>query len=226
MEYQELKNFGELYTGKASPRVIMKALAAVPAELGFIGTPKFLTQFQGKDRYWKKKRFKALEERQVGNREVVEGMQINLAFFTAVVAACGEEKGPMAFSKLAEKMGVLIYEEFMPSAVDFTNCPDPWEAARHYFREFFRVQGEAGIARFEVTRDTDSEFHIQFSDCAWYAVACEAGYPGLMAITAQPDVVFLPRLMRGIGGDFKRECWLCRGEGVCDWHFYRHRIPD
>jgi len=226
MEYQDLKNFGELYTGKASPHVVMKALASIPAELGFIGTPKFLARFHGKDRYWKKRHFKALEERGVENQEIVEGMQINLAFFTSVVAACGEKKGPPAFSKLAEKMGVLIYEEFMPTAEDFLSYPEPWEAVRQYFREFFRLMGEAGVARYEIVSDTDSELHIQFSDCAWHAVACEAGYPSLMSITAQSDVVFLPQLMRGIGGDFKRECWLCRGEGACDWHFYRHKVPD
>jgi hypothetical protein len=40
MEYQDLKNFGEVFTAKASARVMMASLTSIPRELGFIGTPK------------------------------------------------------------------------------------------------------------------------------------------------------------------------------------------
>jgi hypothetical protein len=45
-ECHELQNYGKIFTGKLSARVLMALFTAVPKELGFIGTPKFLTKIQ------------------------------------------------------------------------------------------------------------------------------------------------------------------------------------
>ena len=226
MEFQNLKNFGKLYTGRASPRVILSLFTSAPKELGFLGTPKFLAKFQSKDRHWKRFRFEALEKRAVTSQDVIEGMQTNLAFYTALMAVQGKDKAMPTFSKLAEKLGIMIYEDFLPDPKDFLRCPDPWKAVRGYFSEFFQATARESVSRLQIVKDTDQEFQVHFTDCAWHATACEAGYPELMPLTARCDVVVMPRLMRDIGGDFKRESWLCRGEPVCDWHFFRHGAQE
>jgi hypothetical protein len=226
VEYRELKNFGNLYTGKASSRVMMSAVTSVPAGLVFIGTPKFLAQLQAKDRHWRKAQFKALQKRGVTNQEVADAMRTNLAFYTALVAAQGREKAAQMYPKVTEKLGLMIYEDFAPKPEDFLRCPDVWRAVKGYFREFFQVTDREGVGHMEVMLDTDQEFQVRYTDCAWHAVACEVGYPEIMPFVAQADVLFLPRLMRALGGDFKRACWLCKGEGECDWHFYRHREDE
>jgi hypothetical protein len=112
---------------------MMASLVSIPKELGFIGTPKFVAGLQGKDRYWKKRKFKAAIERGITHREFIEGNQYSLAFYTAMIQACGREKTMKAYPKLAHKLGVMMWEDFMPASEDFQRCPDPWEALRQYF---------------------------------------------------------------------------------------------
>ena len=155
MEYHELQNYGKIYTGKLSAKVMMAVFTSVPKELGFIGTPKFLTKMQGKERYWKGRLAKIAEPRGITNSEFVEGNEWNLGFFSALVATLGEERALEAYSKLVEKLAVIQYEDFYPTAKNFQACRDPWEALRGYFLEFLRTNDKENTMRFEVVKDSD-----------------------------------------------------------------------
>ena len=227
MEYHELKNWDRLWTPKPSARVLMASFTTLPRELGFIGTPKFVATLAAKERSWKKKRFKAVEERGLTDEEFLEGIRYTIAFYAAMIAACGKEKTSRVYPKLTEKLGVMMYEDFIPSSKDFMSFRDPWEAIRLYFRHWFMAWGREGVAQLEIVQDTDSDFQVHVTDCAWHAIWSEAGYPELAPISQQTDLIFLPRLMGEVGGDFKRQdgC-LCLGDPICDWHFFRHKGPD
>ena len=227
MECEQLKNFGRLLTTKPSARVIMNSLTSVPPELGIIGTPKFLAKLQGQDRYWKKKEFKAPVERGINNTDILDGIQSNvLAFYTALIATCGKEKALSTYAKLSEKMGLMMYEEFFPTAKDFLRCRDPWPSFQQYIIEFLRTWKREGVARFDVLENTDDELQVHLTDCALNAIYREAGYPEVAAISSQPNALFLSHLANGIGGGFKRESWICHGDAICDWHFRRYEAPD
>lgn len=221
MEYHELKNFGEMLTPNPSRRVTAAVLLAIPKGLGFVGTPAFAKQVTGKQKEWKKRRFETAQQRGLTHQKFLEGMQSGIAFYAAIVGTRGKEKAMEVYSTLAEKMSVMMYEEFMPSAQDFLRCPDPWEAAREYFLALFRKYDQENVMRIEVIQNTQSDLQIHVSDCAWEFMAREAGYPEMAPMSGQGDLVFLPRLMKGIGGDFKRGACLCKGDPVCDWHFTR-----
>ena len=226
MEYHELKNFGQLFNGKASARVMMASFTAVPKELGFIGTPKFLTKLQGKETHWKKYRFKTVKEYGITDQDFLGGVRYSLAFYTALLAGCGREKTERSYPNLAEKLSLMMNEEFFPAPEDFLKCPDPWEALREYFLAFFGAWDREGICRFQVVKNTDSEFHVQLGHCAFDAMHREAGCPEAMAMASQADETFFPRLARGIGAEFRRDGWLCRGDSVCDWQFLRRDSSD
>lgn len=227
MEYEQLRNYGELFTSKPSPGVVMAALANVPRELGILGTPRFLANMRGQDRRWKRIQFKAPQERGITNPDVVEGIKSYLlTFYSTLAVTCKREKVAKTYTTLSQKMGRLAYEEFFPTAEDFLECNDSWHALRQYFLEYFRVEEREGMCRFKVIQDTDSEFQVHLTDCALNAICVEAGYPEIGPISCQVNVGFFSDLANGIGGDFKRECWLCRGDTVCDWHFYRSKATD
>ena len=220
MECEQLKNYGQLLTTKPSAKVLMTSLTSVPPELGIIGTPKFLTKLQGQDRRWKRTQFKAVQERGITNPDIVEGIQSNvLAFYTTLIAACGQEKALNVYSKLSEKMGLMMYEEFFPTAKDFLACQSPWNSLRDYLLEFLRTWETEGIAAFAVLENSEDEFHVHLTDCALNAIYQEAGYPEVAAIGGQANCRFLTALAEDLGGDFRREFWICRGDKVCDWHF-------
>jgi hypothetical protein len=223
MDVQDLKNFGEAFTGKASARVMMASFTSIPRELGFIGTPKFVAKLQSKERHWKRKRFRTIAENGLKNEELIQGIRYSLAFYTALLASCGEEKTLKSYPKLAKKLSVMMYEDFFPSPEDFLSCSDPWEGFRKYFLEFFRAWERDGACRFEVIHDTEDEFQVHLSYCAFEAMHREAGCLEAIAMGAEGDVDFLPRLGRGVGCEFRREGWLCHSDPVCDWHFLRHK---
>ena len=141
----------------------MASFTSVPAELGILGTPKFLAKLASKDRYWKKRKFKAPEERGVANPDVLEGIQSNvLAFYTALIATCGEEEALEIYARGSEKMGLMMYEEFFPSAKDFSGCEDTWGAFARYLLEFLRTWEREGVAqRFGVRRIRLQRVHHQ-----------------------------------------------------------------
>ena len=227
MEYKDLKNFGQLYMAKPSARVLMASFTSIPKELGFIGTPKFLAKLQSKERHWKRKRFKAAEERGLTHKEFIEGVRYSLAFYTAMIASCGKEKTLQVYPKLSQKIGVMMWEDFLSAAEDFLRFQDPWEAFREYFFEFYRTWERERVWRFKVVRDTATDFQIHVTDCAWPEMHSEGGCPEATASSSQAEVLYFPRLAQGIGGDFKQEdgC-LCLGDAICDWHFYRQKVPD
>jgi hypothetical protein len=226
MEYQELKNFGEMLTPNPSRRVTAAVLLSIPKELGFVGTPTFAKQIASKQKQWKKRQFEAVQQRGLTHQKFLDGMGSAIAFYAAIVGTRGKEKATDVYSTLAEKMSVMMYEDFMPSAEDFRRCPDPWEALREYFLALFRRYEQEHVMRIEVIQNTESDLQIHISDCAWEFMSREAGYPEMAPMSGQGDVVFLPRLMKAIGGDFNRRSCLCAGDPVCDWHFTRQRLAD
>ena len=223
VDSQDLKNYGQLNVGKASPRVMMSALSSLPSGLGFIGTPKFIAKLQGKDRHWKKHRFQAVADRGITCQEWIEGISYSIAFYTALVATIGKKKTLEFYPKLASKTGILMDEDFFPSAQDFLRCSDPWGAVKDYFHEYFAVNEREGIMRFEVVENNDSDFQFHVTDCAWHALYHEAGSVEGLSISARTDNEFFPCLAQGIGYDFKRASGICDGDTICDWHFYRHK---
>lgn len=220
MECEQLKNYGQLLTAKPSAKVLMASITSVPAELGILGTPKFLAKLATKDRYWKKRKFKAPEERGIANPDVLEGIQSNvLAFYTALIATCGEEKALEIYAKGSERMGLMMYEEFFPSAKDFSGCEDTWGAFAQYLLEFLRTWEREGVARFDVLHNTDGELQVRLTDCTLNAIYQEAGFPKVAAVSCQANYCFFTRLANALGGNFKRESWICHGDATCDWHF-------
>jgi hypothetical protein len=226
MEYYELDNYGKIYTGKLSAKVMMAVLTSVPKELGFIGTPKFLTKIQGREKYWKGRLARLAEPKGITNTEFVEGIEWNMAFFSSLVATLGKEKAPEAYSKLVEKLAVLQYEDFFPVAKDFKTCPEPWEALRGYFLEFLRTNDRENVMHHEIVRDNDQEFYPQVTYCAVQDLYTEAGHPEVALRVCVANHIFMTKVSQDLRGDFKRERRLCAGDGVCDWHFLRQRRPD
>jgi len=227
MECERLTNHGQILTTKPSARVIMASITSVPPELGFLGTPKFLLKLQGQDRYWKKKQFKAAQERGITNPEIVEGIQSNvLAFYTTLIEVCGKQKALNIYTRLSEKMGLMMYEEFFPEAKDFLRCQEPWQAFTQYLLQFLMAWEREGIARFQVVQNTDREFQIHLTDCAFNAMYHEAGYPEVAAVGCRGNYVFLGRLSDEVGYGFRRESWICRGDNTCDWHFRRNMVSE
>ena len=223
MDYRDLKNFGVLHTCKPSARVQMSAMGWLTKELGVLKSPGFFTKMLGEGRRWEAHEFRAAEERKITDREFFEGVRSAIAAHRSLLEVYGAERGAEVYRRFAEKQGVMLWEDFIPTAQDFLDCDDPWEALRQYFLEYFRVNEREGIFRYEVVQDDDSELHIRLVDCAWFAMYGEAGCAELPGVSAQADVIFLSRLLRKMGGDFKRPCWICRGDSTCDWRFLRHR---
>jgi len=228
MEYQELKNFGQLYTPKASARVLMASFTNIPKELGFLGTPKFVAKLGSKNRYWNRRRLKTAEERGVTHAEFMEGIRYSLAFYTAIVATCGAQKTREVYPKLAQRLSLMMWEDYLPPTEDFLRFESPWEALREYVLEYYRTNEREGVWRYEVIRDTDSEFQVHVTDCAWAAMHEEGGcLDGFATSSSYSEGIVFSRLAQAIGGDFKQEdgC-LCHRDPICDWHFFRHKVPE
>ena len=225
MDYQQLKHFGEIYTGKVSPGIMMSLFTSLPKELGFIGTPKFMLKMQNREAYWKKQSLTSVTERNITNTELLDSVKYSLAFYNALEAVCGKKKALDAYLKLTTPLGVRMDEEFFPTAQDFLRCPDPWEAFKRYMFEFFSVSMREGVFRFEVLDDTDTDLHFHVTDCAWYAIWKEAGHPEVMGASSAVEMLFYPALCGAMGCSIKRdEGWICRGDSVCDWHFYHSEV--
>lgn len=112
MEYHELKNYGNFFSGKAPPQEIMKTIAKVPAHLGILGTPKFMANMQRTDRHWKRKRFTSIEERGTKNQEFIEVVRDSLGFAAAYHEAGHPEVGSLGgqvesafLGRLAKRLG-------------------------------------------------------------------------------------------------------------------------
>ena len=223
MEYYRLKNYGQLHTAKVPPRIQLSAITWLSRQLGMASFPRYLARLAAEEKRWKEFRFSEAEKRGITHEEFIEWVQRGIATYVATVAVCGQEKGEEIYSKFTVKHGPLCWRSFFPSAADFKKCPQPWQALRGYFIEYFRVNKAEGVFDYEMAQDTDNDLHFKLTDCAWHAMFSEGGCPNLAAIGAEVDVVFLPRLLGKLGGDFKREHWICKGDTTCDWHFFRHK---
>ena len=222
MHYSELKNYGVMFTPEPSPKAMMTSFAVLPQEVGILGTPKFMVKLGNQERKWKKRTFKAAVDRGITHEKFISSLHTPLAFANALKQTCGREKTLNIYKKLAEKMGVMVWEEQMPSPEDFLRCINPWEALLSYMREVFRLWNEERVILSEVATDTEEELHLRVVDCAWHSAYCEGGFPEMGPIGGQADVTFMGQLTESLGGSFERECWLCRGDAHCDWRFSRN----
>ena len=223
MEYEGLSNYGQFYTEKAPPVIMMAAISSLPREVGLLTTPRVLARLQRKERYWKKQRFATAEERGLTNPEFLQSMQYGLAVHTTLLDTLGEKKGRETTWAFAARMGRMVLEHFLPTAEDFLRCADPWWAVRCYFLEFFRVNEREHGMRFEIVKDNHSDFQVRVTDCAWDFIWREAGFPELAHVHNGSESLALSRIMRGVGGEFRRGSCLCKGDAACDWHFCRYQ---
>lgn len=226
MQYTKLKNFGKLHTADTPPRVQINAITWLSGQLGITTFPRFLARVFSEDRYWKRYHFTEAAKRGITHQEFIAGVQISIATYKASIAVCGKDRGEEIYSEFTKRQGLMLWEDFFPDVKDFLRFPDPWKALRQYFVEYFRVNRQEGVFKYEVALDTDTDLHFKLTDCAWHAMFKEVGCPNLASIAASVDVVFLPRLLEKMGVDFKREHWICRGDHVCDWHFCRRSIAE
>ena len=226
MKYEQLKNFGELHTCKASARVQMSAIKWLSSELGMIKFSRFLAKMLTEERHLDTRHFRAAKERGITNDDFFEGTKTAIATYDSLLQVCGTERGAEIYNRFSKKQGVLLWEDFIPAAEDFLRFSDPWEGLRQYFLEYFRVNEREGLFRLEVVRDSESELYIKVTDCAWFSTYSEAGHPEAASVSAESDVIFLQQLLGEMGGDFKRDSWLCRGDVHCDWHFYRQKTLE
>jgi hypothetical protein len=228
MEYHELKNYGNLFSGKAPPQEVMKTVAKVPAHLGILGTPKFMANMQRQERHWKRKQFTSIEERGIQNQEFIDVIRNSLGFSTALSATCGKQKSADIHQRISLDLGYSMWKRHWPKDKDFLNCSDPWNALEQYVLGFVEAWERASIAEVEVLTDTDGEFRLHLTDCAFAAAYREAGHPEVGALGEQVESRFLGRLTKKLGGEFRRESCLCHGDATCDWHLLRNRAmtPD
>lgn len=222
MEYHELKNYGKFFSGKAPPQEVMKTIARVPVHLGILGTPKFMANMRRKDRHWNRKRFASIEERGIRNQEFIEVVRDSLGFSTALSATCGKEKAAYIHQRVSLELGHSMWKRHWPKYKDFLNCSDPWQALGQYVRGFVEAWERESVVEFEVLMDTDGEFHLHLTDCAFAAAYHEAGHPEVGSLGGQVESDFLARMAKRLGGEFRRESCLCHGDATCDWHLLRN----
>jgi len=226
MKYQGLKNFGQFHIPKKTSQVQAQAATILSSELGILKFPKYMAKALTKDRHWKGHKFQAAEERGITNEEFLSGIASNVAAYTALQQVCGKSRCTQIYNRIIEKTGLAEWENWIPSARDFMDCADPWEALRHYFIEYFQANEREGVFNLEIVENSASMLRLNVTDCAWHALYTEAGCPELPTITKQAEVLFLSRFFQSMGGDFQRPSWLCRGEGHCDWQFLRYKPED
>ena len=224
MEIEELRNYGQVNTAKLTPQALMVAFTSIPKELGIIGTPRFAAKLASTERRMSKKEFKTAQERGLTHEGFLQGMRYGLSFYSALVATEGREKARKYYPRLAEKIGVAQWEEFLPTAEDFLSFSDPWDTLRIYWRNYFAAYEREGGMRYEIVVDTENEFRVKVTECAWDFIWREGGYPELAPMSGYTEVLYIPKLMAKInGGDFTRDSCLCSGESYCDWHFHRRK---
>jgi hypothetical protein len=100
VDYQELRNYGKVYSARVSPQDALKTLAKVPGELGLLATPRFMANMQRKNRYWKRKRLASIETRGISNQDSVEGLQASFGFLSALATTCGKAKALEVYQKM------------------------------------------------------------------------------------------------------------------------------
>jgi hypothetical protein len=224
MDPTQLKNFGKPYTPKISSSVVMTVFASLPKDLGFIGTPKFIAKLNSNWGHWHPRRFKAVQERNITCEEFLEGMRYSLTFYSTMLDARGQEKVSKVYPKFVDKLGVAMFKDFMPTAKDFRKCPDPWDAVRSYFLGLFEAWDRENLMHISLVEASENVLWFRGKDCAICAVYREGGYPEMSWLSCHPNLLFLRRFMRGLGGDFTLQCGVNGCEGYCDWHFYRERL--
>lgn len=221
MQVCDLKNYGKLFAGKPSAMVEMKVGTMLMGELGATKVPKFLAKMPLNTRRWKRKKFKAFKERDIENREFIDGIYDSLAMFDTMVGVLGREKALEVYSKVAPKATEMMLEDHIPSAEDFLSFPDPVKALKDYVLDFFQLNQDGGVMRYDVVTNTDSDLCVVLSDCAYSAVAMEAGCPEVFSIASRGDDLFFGRLADSLGWEWIRESTLCRGQDRCEYRFRR-----
>ena len=221
MEVHELKNFGCVFNPKPSGMMEMKVGTMVLGEIGPTNVPKFLAKAPFNSRRWKRKKFAAAKERGITDRQYLDGIREVIGNYVLTIDVLGKEKGIDTYTRWGPKTAEMMMEEHYPSSDDLLSCSNPTKALKEYILEFFVAGNRIGGVRYDVVADTDDEFRIAVTDCAFYAITLEAGHPEIYSIGCQGHDVFFSKLVEPLGWEWSREGALCRGHHFCDYHFRR-----
>jgi len=149
-----------------------------------------------------------------------------VALHQSLVETVGEEKAGVFWKKcIDQNLGDLILVDFFPSAEDFLQFDDPFEALSTYMVEYFKANERGGLMRVEVVENSKDEFRVDVVECFFHSTACELGQPTLYSHISRGDDIFFPKL--GIPKEgksfaiYERQGTLCRGDKACDWRYHR-----
>ena len=87
----------------------------------------------------------------------------------SLVETVGEQKAELFYTKMMADTNLMdsVLGDFFPSAEDFLQFDDPFEALGAYMVEYFKANERGGLMRIEVVDNSEDEVHVDVVDCLW-----------------------------------------------------------
>ena len=221
----QLKNFGCFCPTKPTTASAEKEFAEIGFkiirdELSFAEQVKILTRVPYHRMQLGRKKFKAVQERKVDDKDSIDAARDALSMYKSLIDTCGKERAAEIYTKIVDKAGFMLLADFFPTSNDFRSFDDPFDALSQYCLGFFQANEQASLMHINVVLLTHDEFHVDVTDCVWHAIAVECGHPELYGIVSRGDDLFLPTMGEPFA-TYSRSGTLCRGNSVCDFHYFR-----
>ena len=191
--------------------------------LGLIGFIRFIKEYKRQVNTATKRDWSRLKTKGISQANL--NLIIKKIVMSKVLAdKLGLEEAFRLRNRLSDKIAYDVLEEVFAPAKVFMACGkgDFLKAFKEYYSALCRAMDRAGLESGEIVKDTEDEFQLNITYCAWCEVAKTLGNAYLCYYaTCYGDEVFFPKLCEDTGFEFTRTGTLTTGNSACDMKFSR-----
>jgi hypothetical protein len=153
--------------------------------------------------------------------EVATEFVLLTALFNVAARRKGRERAYEFLKRIFQRVAVhsmpAIYEVDELVACD----GDVFENFKKFNVAMFEAMDRQGTWHTDSVVDEQDRLHIRVSTCANVDLFTAIGCPELGMLGCDHDLAGYPVILDRVNAEFRRPCTLAKGDGFCDFNFYR-----
>jgi len=223
MKVEEMERYGEPLTfpKEVQTKQLGIVLSTMKEEFGLVGMVPYLVRVLAEQRRLKKAHPDLVAEAARIGPEVATEFVLLTALFNVAARRKGRERAYEFLKRIFQRVAVhsmpAIYKVDELVACD----GDVFENFKKFNVAMFEAMDRQGTWHTDEVVDDGDRLRIRVASCANVDLFTAIGCPELGMLGCDHDLAGYPVILDRVNAEFRRPCTLAKGDGFCDFNFYR-----
>jgi hypothetical protein len=223
MRLEELGRYGKPleFPKEVQGRQLRIVFSAMRRKFGLLGLVPFLIRVLVDQRRIRRSHPELVAEA----GKIGAAVETEFVLLTALFRVAAEMRGREAAYRFLRDIFQAVALHSMPAIYqvdELVACDgDAFDNFKRFNVAMFEAMNEVGTWTTESMEDQGDRLRIKVTSCANVALFSAIGCPELGKLGCDHDLAGYPVILDRVNAEFRRPCTLAKGDGFCDFNFYR-----